>query len=414
MHAKGYIFSARGARRGSVIVVVLVTLLLASLMLVKFMESSAVELTLATRQADKERLRGDAFAALETALAVMSEIAEVDEGLRTPAQGWDDPYGYAGEAPREGVTITYAFQDESGKLSLPKISFDDMVLLAQALGLGENDARRFSDGLYTWMTPQHTPTEIEAEASRYERDTIAHEPPRRSLRSWEELRAVRVARDYVYDADGALTPFGTALHASVSLYEFSDTNANAVAPAVGTMRGWDATQTARVESYRAGKTSRAPGAPAWFRSTDELSAVLGPKTDVKDIGAEARLVRVEVTAREGQATLRLAALVALDKDVKLPAAVSADAEERKAAASRAAAGGTENTATATNEKNAGTDTKSKTGTGAGGTNTTNRGGSGGAASAEEKLNYPFVILEVSESAGLPPVAPVDEAVALSL
>jgi len=45
------------ARRGSVIVVVLVTLLLASMMLMKFMESSAVELTLATRQADRDRLR---------------------------------------------------------------------------------------------------------------------------------------------------------------------------------------------------------------------------------------------------------------------------------------------------------------------------------------------------------------------
>ncbi|MBC8010538.1 MAG: general secretion pathway protein GspK, partial [Burkholderiales bacterium] len=238
------------ARRGSVIVVVLVTLLLASLMIVKFMESSAVELTLATRQADRERLRGDAYAALETVLAVMAEVKAIDEALYAPEQGWADPYAYAGEAPREGVTVSYEFTDESGKASLPKMTFDEMVELAQVLGLGDTDARRFADGLYAWMKEDHMPKEIEAEASRYERDDPPITVPKRSLRSWGELRAVKVARDYVYDENGALTPFGTALQQNVSLYSFEGTNVNALAPALGTARGWDGTQAAQLAGYR--------------------------------------------------------------------------------------------------------------------------------------------------------------------
>ncbi|MEY4488037.1 MAG: hypothetical protein RIQ79_545, partial [Verrucomicrobiota bacterium] len=182
---------SRSCDRGSVIVVVLITLMLASLMLVKFMETSEVELVLATRTADRDRLKDDAYAALETALAVMAEISEIDDGkLHVPEQGWGDPYAYSGESPRAGVEVSFAFQDESGRISLPRLKFDDMLLLAQALGLDDHDARKFSDGLYTWMKSSHVPQDIEAEASRYERSALPHKPPLRSLRSWDELRAV--------------------------------------------------------------------------------------------------------------------------------------------------------------------------------------------------------------------------------
>lgn len=326
MRAFGKVSRRRFAasRRGSVIVVVLVTLLLASLMLTKFIENSAVELTLATRQADRNRLRADAYAALETELAVMAEIKAVDDDLYTPAQGWDDPYAYSGESPREGVTVEFAFTDESGKTSLPNMSFDDMVEFAQVLGLGENDARRFSDGLYTWMKSDHTPQEMEAEASRYEREAIPHEPPKRSLRSWDELRAVHVARDYVYDETGALTPFGQALQDNLSLYRFQSTNVNALAPSLGTARGWDETQMGNIASYRAGKLARPPGAPPWFRKAEDVTAILGKNADVEGLDAVAKLVRIDVTVREGAGSMRLSALVAIDKSVRLPSAVSAD------------------------------------------------------------------------------------------
>jgi general secretion pathway protein K len=389
------VFGGARPRRGSVIVVVLVTLLLASLMLMKFMENSAVELVLATRQADKERLRTDAYAALETALAVMAEIKAVDSKLYAPAQGWGDPYGYAGESPREGVTAEFAFTDESGKISLPRLSFEEMIELVQALGLGENDARRFADGLYTWMRPDHTPQEMEAEASRYERERIPHEPPRRSLRSWEELRAVRVARDYVYDEDGGLTPFGAALRENLSLYDYDGSNVNALAPALGTARGWDPMQTSSLASYKAGKAGRKAGAPPWFRDVGDVTSVLGANADVEGLGAEAKLVRVEVTVREGAASMRISALVGVDKSVSLPAIAE----------------GAGATPTPPKEPNAGEPPAEPPG------QTPNPPGrrgkraetSGGGAASEEKLDYPFSILEVVETAGPAPVAPADEA-----
>ena len=390
----------RPRRRGSVIVVVLVTLLLASLMLMKFIENSAVELTLATRQADRARLRADAFGALETALAVMAEIKAIDETLHAPAQGWGDPYAYLGQGPREGLEVAFTFTDESGKLSLPTLSFDDMVELAQVLGLGEHDARRFSDGLFAWTRADHSPQEMEAEASRYERDTIPHEPPKRSLRSWDELRAVRVARDYVYDEQGGLTPFGQALRENLSLYRFNGANVNALAPMIGILRGWDPSQVNSIAAYQAGGTARVAGAPPWFRGADDLRSVLGANADVRGLDATAKLVLVEVSVREGAATMRLSALVGLDSSVALPAVAEGpggspnpDSGQTPAPGGAADAGGPVGRRGQGGARGAG---------GAGGET------SRGAATSEERLNYPFRVLQVVENAGPAPVVPADD------
>ncbi len=393
----------RPRRRGSVIVVVLITLLLASLMLMKFIENSAVELTLATRQADRDRLRSEAYSALETALAVMAEIRAIDDALHSPAQGWGDPFAYLGQSPREGLEVTFSFTDESGKLSLPTLSFDDMVELAQVLGLGEHDARRFSDGLFAWTRADHSPQEMEAEASRYERDSIPHEPPRRSLRSWDELRAVRVARDYVYDEQGDLTPFGQALRDNLSLYRFNGTNINALAPMIGILRGWDAAQVASIVNYQAARSPRPAGAPPWFRGADDLRALLGANADTRGLDASAKLVRVDVFVREGAASMRLGALVALDASVSLPAAAESPGAAPNPAPGETPRGGSGNPAGPRNGQG---------GTGGAG-GAPRAGGPGGetargGAASEERLNYPFRVLEVVELSGPSPALPADD------
>jgi Type II secretion system (T2SS), protein K len=383
-------------RRASVIVVVLITLMLASLMIVQFIDTSAVELVLATRAADRTHLKADAYAALETALAVMSEIKQVDNGkIYAPAQGWDDPYGYSGESPRDGLEVKFEFKDESGRISLPTLKFDDMILLAEALGLEEHDAKRFSDGLYTWMKADHVPQDIEAEASRYERGALPHKAPLRSLRSWDELRAVSVANTYVYDEDGALTPFGAALRENLSLYRYNGANINAVVPAWFTLHKWDEFQQATVTNYMSGSAPRPAGAPKWFRSTNEVGKVIGAKIDLSGLSTEVRLLRIYITLKEGAANMRLNALVALDDNVALPATTPADGPA--AAAPDAAANGTAAPAARTPAA-----TKPATG----GANATSS-----ASGADPKLNYPVRILEISFDSGPPVLAEEPETTA---
>ena len=78
-------------RRGSVIVVVLVLITLASLLLGRFMEDNSLELAMATREADRRRLRADAQSELELALAGIAEIRSIDlNKIHAPSQGFDD------------------------------------------------------------------------------------------------------------------------------------------------------------------------------------------------------------------------------------------------------------------------------------------------------------------------------------
>jgi general secretion pathway protein K len=373
-----------------VIVVVLITVLLASLMLMKFFENSAVELTLATREADRSRLRADAYSALETALAVMAEINAIDRVLHSPDQGWGDPYAYLGDTPREGLEVSFSFFDESGKASLPSLSFEQLAALAEALGLAPFDARRFADALFVWMNAEHAAENIEAESSRYERDLVPHQPPRRSLRSWEELRAVRVARDYVYDERGGLSPFGRALRDNLSLFRFESSNINSLAPAIAAARGWDPAQIAAIAAYQSGRGPRPAGAPVWFRNGRDLASVLGANADTSAIDATAKLIRVEVRVREGAATLLISAWVTSEASVTLPPAFVAPGETPATPAEQsppAPAGA-----------------RPPGGVRGGNSANSRRGGA-----SEERLNYPFRILQLAEITGPEPVVAADEA-----
>ena len=100
-------------RRGSVIIVVLVLITLASLLLARFMEDNSLELSIATHEADRRRLRADAQSELELALAVIAEIRSIDlNKVHAPSQGFDDPHAYAGFPPRDGLTVQFDYEDE--------------------------------------------------------------------------------------------------------------------------------------------------------------------------------------------------------------------------------------------------------------------------------------------------------------
>ncbi len=77
------ISARRRAPRGSVIVVVLTTLMFAALALVAFMDRAAVDLLVDHRESVKRRLRVEAFSALEMTLG---GTGRVQGGGQRPAQ----------------------------------------------------------------------------------------------------------------------------------------------------------------------------------------------------------------------------------------------------------------------------------------------------------------------------------------
>lgn len=342
-----------GARRGSVIVLVLVTIMLAGFMLVKFIEESSLELTLATRAADQRHLRADAYAALETTLAVIAEIRAVDEdAFQSPEQGWSDPYAYAGLEPREGVEVAISFEDESGKLSLPSADFRRLQMLFETLGLSAYDSERVADAFKAWTDAEYPSVNWESSPDVYKRGTPEHRPAGRSLRSFDEIRSIAVARDFFYTPEGDLTPLAQAFRESVSLYKFPDTNINAAHPSLLSANDLDPVQLSNLRGYLDGSLGRPPGRPAYFRTLEEVRQLIGGNAPLDGFGVDIHLLRIIVHVREGASTLRLTALVAVDPEVTFPEATSSPGQSGENAPP--------------------------------------------AETAEEKLDYPFQILEIHE------------------
>ncbi len=352
------------SRRGSVVIVVLVTLLFASFLLTRLIEASSTDLLIAMRVADRDHLRADAYAALETTLAALMDFRAVDGGLYAPTQGWDDPLGYAGYVPREGVTLEVAFEDESAKLSLPRINLDTMNTLLVQLGLSANDATRVADALFVWMRNGHVAAETATSATAYEQGDPPAHPPYRSLRSFDELAGIAVARDFFYEKDGRQKPLWNDFARAVSLYQFNTTNLNSASPTVLEASGWDATQSSTLQKYLATPVGTTKARP-YVRSLQEARRQVG-NVAARNLGAQIQCLRIIVTAHQGAALMRLSALVTWSGQAALPSPLAANPQTAPGAAGALPA--------ATTASQAQTE-----------------------AAAANSLRYPFTVLELSET-----------------
>jgi general secretion pathway protein K len=414
----------RKRRRGSVIVVVLVLITLASLLLARFMEDNSLELAMATREVDRSRLRMDAMSELELALAVIAEIRSIDlNKIHDPAQGYDDPHKYSGIAVREGLEVNFEYEDESGKLPLSTLDKNTLIQLLYSLGLEQRDAERVADAMVAWTSKKYESIEEEATDAAYQRAKLSFKPARRPLRSFEELRTIGVAKDFFFDEDGNPTRLLRDFQQCVSLYTFGDTNINTASDALLLAQGLDERQLALIRDRQNEQKKRAAGTPPYFRVTSEVRQLIGAAGSLSRFDDEVHLMWVRVTVKEGQAKCRVSALVAIREDVTFTAA-SADPDT---ASSIDALTGTTTTRTFTPTTTASTSSTGVTATPTSGMGRGFGGGFGattaktptaltpgvvlnsasavtlGGRTSSTSLNYPFPIIAWSEDNGAPKV-----------
>jgi hypothetical protein len=247
------------------------------------------------------------------------------------------------------------------------------ALLVQ-LGLTAPDAARVADAMFVWMRNGHIAAETATSATVYERADPPSVPPYRSLRSFDELAGIAVAKDFFYDADGHPKPLLADFMAAVSLYQFASTNLNSAQPAVLAATGWDTTQTATLQKYLAAPVSATRTRP-YIRSLAEARRQVGNVAG-RNLGAQIQILRITVTAREGAAQLKLSALVTWAGQASLPASLAANP------------GGT----TRATSQRATTSNAAQTQT---------------AAANSNSLRYPFGVLELTETSLPDPPSPTD-------
>ncbi|NDD70563.1 hypothetical protein EBZ97_00765, partial [bacterium] len=225
------------------------------------------------------------------------------------------PHAYIGIPPREGLEVSFVYEDESGKLPLSTMDKNGLIQLLYALGLEQRDAERVSDALIAWTNKKYESIEEEATDAAYQRAKLSFKPARRALRSFEELRTVGVVKDFFFDEKGNETPLLTSFKECVSLYTFSDTNINTASDALLYAQGLDERQVTLIRDKQANMKQNIAGSPPYFRVTREVRTLIGGTAPLKGFDDEIHLMWIRVTVKEGQAKCRLNALVAIRDDV---------------------------------------------------------------------------------------------------
>ena len=354
------------ATLGSVLVIVLVTLLFASVAVVAFIEQASNDLLVESRAAAARRLRQEAYSTLEVTLATLQGFVQADNGLHHPGEGWDTPLEFADWKPREGCTAVVTFEDESGKIPLPRVDAATLVSVFESWKLSPPDAERLADALLSWMRKDYVPAR--GLATDYDQRTIPYNVPARSLRSYSELAAIDDARDVFYDEQGRPNDLWRRFVATFSLFDYQQVNLNSASPEVLQALGFsEPAQQQRLGEYLAGTGANAALGPRWLSSSSDAMTVLGSGALPPLAGMQIRALRVNILMREGGSVFRLTAVVAPSGGATLvqSTATSATSPASGAATSPSAA----------------------------------------PVTPPPQLNYPFTLLEIRENAEMPAVPP---------
>jgi hypothetical protein len=370
------------ARRSSVIVLVLVSLLFTTVALVAFIEKAGVDLMVEVRTTEAKRLRVEALSALEVTLAVLEDFREADNGLHSPAEGWGDPLGWADWTPSEGRTVEVTFQDESGKIALNHVDLTTLTILFTYWQMAPADAEKLADAVAGWMKQGYVYSS--ALTPDYQDADIPFAEPGRPLRSFSELSAVAYAREIFFDENGLPTAYYWRFVDDVSVFNFPQTNSNGANPDVMAALGqYTSSQVQHLNDYLSGAGQYAQEGQQWFKDTTTLGAVAGLGGNATQFGTTITALRVNITVHEGHTVYKMSAVVAPQGGATVNQMNAVNAT----AAAKSASNPTTTSVTASSQPS-GAATSANT-----------------AAAAAQSINYPFTLLQVLEDDEIPQSPP---------
>lgn len=380
-------------KRGSILVIVLVTLLFAATALVAFLDKAGTDLLVVSRAAVADRLRADGYSALEVTLAVLEDFRRVGGGLHSTAEGWGDPLGWAGWEPSDGTQVEVSFQDESAKI--PLIHADPTILsnLFQYWQMPQSDAQHLSDVLLTWMQQNYLPSS--GIPPDYAQSTPPFDAPQRPMRSYSELAAIDYAREVFFDKDGHPNDLWWRFVNDFSLFNYPKPDINgANADVLAGLGQFGDSERQHISDYLSGNgTSHAasPIGQQWFTSTADVTGVVGTQGNTQAFSSTIAALRIVITVRDGSSRYTVSAVIAPQGGATTVQTTATDVKKGTATGSSgqtSASNGLNQTPTQT------TSTATNTQTAA-------------ASTATANLQYPFTVLEIRENDAIlsPPDSP---------
>lgn len=293
-------------RQGSVLLLTLFLVLLAAFALSRFIEKAFAEILSEAVYTERDRLRMEAYSALETTVAILYNVGRMDRELYSPAQGWDDPFALAEVEFPEGMDIRVEFVDEMGKMSLPSAERDQLLRLFEFLGFDSLDSQDLTEALLGWLSQEAAENSFSAHHLDYERAELPYRPPyQRSLRTYHELAAIAGFADAFFDDQGVPNESFYQFASLVSLYHFNAINTNTASP--GVVQIWSDAgeeEVGEMDSRREQRTGK-----PYFENLEEAALELGVPLE-EGYGVTTQCVRINITVSEGPSVFALSAVVA--------------------------------------------------------------------------------------------------------
>jgi hypothetical protein len=283
--------------------------------LVQFTEKGLSEIAGEGYYVERDRLRIEAYSALEVTLAVLADFIAVDRSLQSPAQGWADPIGYAGIDFGNRLTVRIAFSDESARLPLNSLDEGSLFLLFDEIGIPPEDSLLLTNSLLDWIDEDDETRIDGAESDEYGFREIPHRAANRPIRNLMELSVVKGFDIYFFDEDGRPNAIFDTFAEVVSPYGLGTLNANTAGMTTLRVAGsMGDPQLDAIDDYLAG----ADGIPGneddrFFESKEELLDVIVEMPPDITLGVNISILSVEIQVSEGNSVFALKAVISLDE-----------------------------------------------------------------------------------------------------
>lgn len=291
---------ALAAKRGSILLMVLVLIIVVSFVLTKFIERAQVEVQGEGYYVERSRLRLQAWSMLEVAVAVLADVKAIDNALYSPVQGWGDPLDYAQIELPEGMHVTFEFIDESAKLGINELDEGSLFLLFDEMGFDLDVSQTLTNSLLDWIDEDDETRIDGAESREYSTAEMDMHPSNQPLRSLAELSSIIGFREHFFDEYGFPNDYFTQLTKMLTHHPVTLMNVNAASPmALQALAGLNEIQVETLQDYLAG-LDREFGTEDdnYFASGGEISDVIGETERGVPITQQISIMTVKVTVQE--------------------------------------------------------------------------------------------------------------------
>ena len=143
----------RADQKGSVLIAVLAIIALLAFLTTKFIDDSVNDLEYQALFKQPTDLRSLAYNTLEITLAVIHEIATIDDGnIHHHEQGWQNPLQYFQFPKNKDWAIDIRTHDPTGKIPINALSDEQMSdLLEEGLGFDFSTTQELKDTWTDWI-----------------------------------------------------------------------------------------------------------------------------------------------------------------------------------------------------------------------------------------------------------------------